>query len=147
MTANDVGEPPPAETIESVVRRRHLGPVNLDGRVYMAEEIRPEGPNVAWPYTELIGAFKKRAGGNILQPMVDGQPGNPVLIDDKARALVLASEAGAGCRHLMDRQPERVYAYASANRRFVTDLDTEQDLRAMTERTGWKLELPEAAAA
>lgn len=97
--------------------------------------------------TELIGAFKKRTGGNILQPMVDGQRGNPVLIDDQARALVLASEAHLGCRQLMDRQPELVYAYASANRRFVTDLDTEQELRAMAERTGWQLELPETAAA
>ena len=97
--------------------------------------------------TELIGAFKKRTGGNILQPMVDGQRGNPVLIDDQARALVMASEAHLGCRHLMDRQPELVYAYASANRRFVTDLDTEQDLHAMAERTGWQMELPEAAAA
>ena len=97
--------------------------------------------------TELIGAFKKRTGGNILQPMVDGQRGNPVLIDDQACALVLASEAHLGCRQLMDRQPELVYAYASANRRFVTDLDTEQDLRAMAERTGWQLELPETAAA
>ena len=93
--------------------------------------------------TELIGAFKRRAGGNILQPMVDGQPGNPVLIDDKARALVLASEAHLGCRQLMDRQPELVYAYPSANRRFVTDLDTEQDLHAMAERSGWRIELPQ----
>ena len=97
--------------------------------------------------TELIGAFKKRPSGSILQPMVDGQRGNPVLIDDIARALVLASEAHLGCRQLMDRQPELVYAYASANRRFVTDLDTEQDLRAMAERTGWQLELPQAQAA
>lgn len=97
--------------------------------------------------TELIGAFKKRAGGNILQPMVDGQPGNPVLIDDKARALVLASEDKLGCRHLMDRQPELVSTYNTANQRFVIDLDTEQDLHAMARSHGWQLELPEAAAA
>ena len=95
--------------------------------------------------TELISAFKKRAGGHVVVPMVDGQRGNPILIDEEARALILDSGANLGCRHLLARRPELVHAHASVNRRFITDLDTLDDVRALAERTGWRLELPEPA--
>jgi CTP:molybdopterin cytidylyltransferase MocA len=92
--------------------------------------------------TELIGAFKKRPNGQMLVPMTAGQRGNPVLIDDEARARVLASEANLGCRHLMERHPELVYSYETANRRYLTDIDTAEDLAALSARTGWRFELP-----
>ena len=93
--------------------------------------------------TELISAFKKRAGGHVVVPMVDGQRGNPILIDEDARTQILDSGANLGCRHLLARQPELVHAHATANRRFIADLDTLDDVRALAERTGWRLDLPE----
>jgi molybdenum cofactor cytidylyltransferase len=94
--------------------------------------------------TELIGAFKKRPGGHVVMPMVNGQRGNPILIDDEARGEILASAANLGCRHLIERRPEFVHVHTSTNTRFVTDLDTLDDLHSLARRTGWKLELPEA---
>ncbi len=92
--------------------------------------------------TELIGAFKKRTGGHVVVPVVDGQRGNPIVLDAIALAQVLASEANLGCRHLIDRQPELVHAYATSNTRFVTDLDTIEDVQRLAERMGWRIELP-----
>ena len=95
---------------------------------------------------ELIAAFKKRAAGHIVVPIVDGQRGNPILLDDEARGRILASGTNLGCRHLIERQPELVHAHATANARFITDLDTLDDVLALAQRTGWRLELPQAAA-
>jgi CTP:molybdopterin cytidylyltransferase MocA len=92
--------------------------------------------------TELIGAFKKRPAGHVVVPMVEGRRGNPVVIDDIALARVLASDANLGCRHLIDREPGLVHAHETANTRFVTDLDTLEDVRQLALRTGWRLELP-----
>ena len=92
--------------------------------------------------TELIGAFKKRPAGHVVVPVVNGQRGNPVVLDDVALAEILASDPNLGCRHLIDRQPELVHVHETANTRFVTDLDTVEDVRQLAERTGWRLELP-----
>lgn len=92
--------------------------------------------------TELIGAFKKRAGGHVLVPVVNGQRGNPILLDELAQARILASGAHLACRHLIERQPELVSVYETRNTRFITDLDTLEDVQGLIGRTGWQLELP-----
>ena len=92
--------------------------------------------------TELIAAFKKRPQGNVVVPVVGGQRGNPILLDDVARAQILASDTNLGCRHLIERQPELVHVHESSNTRFITDLDTLQDVEQLAQRTGWRLELP-----
>ena len=92
--------------------------------------------------TELIGAFKKRPAGHVVVPVVDGQRGNPILLDEVAQAQILASGANLGCRHLIERQPELVHVHKTANIRFVTDLDTVEDVQRLAQRTGWRLELP-----
>jgi molybdenum cofactor cytidylyltransferase len=97
--------------------------------------------------TELIGAFKKRTSGHVVIPMVNGQRGNPIVLDDQALAQILASDTNLGCRNLVEREPELVYAYETANTRFVTDLDTREDVERLAQRTGWRLELPALATA
>jgi CTP:molybdopterin cytidylyltransferase MocA len=94
--------------------------------------------------TELIGAFKKRPAGHVVVPVVDGQRGNPILLDEVAQAQILASATNLGCRHLIERQPDLVHVHATANTRFTTDLDTVADVQALAQRTGWRLELPAA---
>jgi molybdenum cofactor cytidylyltransferase len=96
---------------------------------------------------ELISAFKKRPAGHVVVPVVDGQRGNPILLDEIAHAQILASGTNLGCRHLIERQPELVHVYETNNTRFVTDLDTLEDVQALARRTGWKLELPTALTA
>lgn len=92
--------------------------------------------------TELVAAFKKRPSGNVVVPVVNGQRGNPILLDADARAQILASDTNLGCRHLIERQPELVHVHETANVRFITDLDTLDDMQQLAQRTGWKLELP-----
>ena len=92
--------------------------------------------------TELIGAFKKRPAGHVVVPMVHGQRGNPIVLDDVALARILASDTDLGCRHLIEREPDLVHVHETANTRFVTDLDTLEDLQQLAARTGWRLELP-----
>jgi len=92
--------------------------------------------------TELIGAFKKRPAGHVVVPVVNGQRGNPIVLDAEALARVLASDANLGCRHLIERQPELVHAYETGNARFVTDLDTMEDVERLAQRTGWRFEVP-----
>ena len=97
--------------------------------------------------TELIAAFKKRPGGHVLVPVVNGQRGNPIVLDATARADILASGTNLGCRNLIERQPELVSVHTSTNTRFITDLDTAEDIQQLAQRTGWKLELPAEAVA
>lgn len=92
--------------------------------------------------TELIAAFKKRAGGHVLVPVVNGQRGNPLVLDATARADILASGTNMGCRHLIERQPELVCVHETLNTRFITDLDTPQDVQQLAQRTGWTLQMP-----
>jgi CTP:molybdopterin cytidylyltransferase MocA len=92
--------------------------------------------------TELIGAFKKRTAGHIVVPIVDGQRGNPILLDESAHAQVLASPTSLACRHLIERQPELVSPYETSNARFISDLDTLEDVQSLARRTGWQLEVP-----
>jgi molybdenum cofactor cytidylyltransferase len=92
--------------------------------------------------TELIGAFKKRPFGHIVVPVVGGQRGNPIVMDDHARTRILASDTNLACRHLIEHEPELVHAYATANTRFITDLDTIDDLQNLARQKGWRLELP-----
>jgi CTP:molybdopterin cytidylyltransferase MocA len=95
--------------------------------------------------TELIGAFKKRPAGHVVVPVVDGRRGNPIILDAVALALILDSEVNLGCRNLLEREPELVHAHETANTRFVTDLDTVEDVRVLAGRTGWRIELPALA--
>ncbi len=92
--------------------------------------------------TELIAAFKKRPAGHVVVPVVNGQRGNPIVMDEVALADILTSDTHLGCRHLVERQPELVHVHASTNTRFVTDLDTLVDLEALAQRTGWRLDFP-----
>lgn len=93
--------------------------------------------------TELISAFKKRPAGHVVVPTVNGQRGNPIVLDEAALAEILLSDTSLACRHLTDKKPEFVHAYETDNTHFITDLDTPRDLQVLAERTGWRLEMPE----
>ena len=97
--------------------------------------------------TELIAAFKKRAQGQVVVPMVNGQRGNPIVLSEVAREQIMASGTNLGCRNLIERNPELVCVHETANTRFVTDLDTPEDVAALAQRTGWRLALPATEAA
>jgi molybdenum cofactor cytidylyltransferase len=86
---------------------------------------------------ELIGAFKKRPAGHAVRPVVDGRAGEPLLLDAIAHRRLLEGDWDAAL----------VHRHETANTRFITDLDTLDDLESLARRTGWRLELPEMEAA
>jgi molybdenum cofactor cytidylyltransferase len=59
-----------------------------------------------------------------------------------AGAQILASDTNLAFRHLIERQPELVHVHTTTNTRFVTDLDTLEDVAQLAQRTGWTLTLP-----
>ena len=92
---------------------------------------------------DLIGAYKKRpAGAQVLQPTVNGLPGNPVMFSTEVRDDILASEANFGCRQWQSAHPGQVHKWVSLNNRYRTDVDTLEDIEALAQRTGHRLEWP-----
>lgn len=99
---------------------------------------------------DLIGAYKKRPeGAQVVQPTVDGQPGNPVMFSGEVRDQILAGEARIGCKQWQSAHPEAVHRWVSGNQRYRTDVDSLEDIEALAARTGhrlrWPADLPEAA--
>jgi molybdenum cofactor cytidylyltransferase len=92
---------------------------------------------------DLIGAYKKRpAGAQVVQPMVDGLPGNPVMFSAEVRDQILLSDANVGCRQWQAAHPAQVHAWLSSNNRYRTDVDTPEDIEALAVRTGHRLKWP-----
>ena len=92
---------------------------------------------------DLIGAYKKRpAGTQVVQPTVDGLPGNPVMFSTEVREQILAGDARIGCRQWQAANPEQVHPWSSTNSRYRTDVDTPEDIEALAARTGHRLKWP-----
>jgi molybdenum cofactor cytidylyltransferase len=92
---------------------------------------------------DLIGAYKKRPEGTqVVQPEVNGQPGNPVMFSAEVREQILAGTANIGCRQWQAAHPEAVHRWATANQRYRTDVDTPEDIEALAARTGHRLRWP-----
>jgi molybdenum cofactor cytidylyltransferase len=93
--------------------------------------------------TDLIGAYTHRpANTQVVQPTVDGLPGNPVIFTHEVRTQILASSVHTGCRQWQAAHPEQVHAWVSSNLRYRTDVDTPEDIQALAERTGHRLTWP-----
>jgi molybdenum cofactor cytidylyltransferase len=92
---------------------------------------------------DLIGAYKKRPeGAQVVQPTVDGLPGNPVMFSAEVRDQILAGAANVGCRQWQSANPEQVHPWATTNTRYRTDVDTLEDIEALAARTGHRLKWP-----
>jgi CTP:molybdopterin cytidylyltransferase MocA len=90
--------------------------------------------------TELIGAFKKRPGGHVVMPVVDGRRGDPVVLDEAAQGDLL--DGRLPLADALALPATTVHRHETANVRFVSRLETPEDVHALAERTGWRLELP-----
>lgn len=92
---------------------------------------------------DLLSAYKKRpAGTQVVVPMVDGLPGNPVMFATDVKEQILAGEAKLGCKQWQSRHPEAVHAWATPNQRYRTDVDNPEDIEALAARTGHRLRWP-----
>jgi molybdenum cofactor cytidylyltransferase len=72
----------------------------------------------------LIAAFGNAPSGRILVPLWRGERGNPIVLPASARAEVEAGGANFGCRHLIQRHPERVHMVEARSPAVLADVDT-----------------------
>lgn len=95
--------------------------------------------------SDLIGAYKKRPqGAQVVYPEFESQRGNPVILSAEVKDAILQDGANVGCRQWQAANPEQVYVWQTDNRRYVTDVDSPEDIAALTERTGHRLVWPAA---
>ena len=93
---------------------------------------------------DLIGAYKKRPDGmQVVQPTIDGQPGNPVMFSSDVREQILAGGANIGCKQWQSANTDAVHRWVTANQRYRTDVDSPEDIEALAARTGHRLRWPE----
>jgi molybdenum cofactor cytidylyltransferase len=96
--------------------------------------------------SDLIGAFKQRGSAQMVVPRVQGEPGNPVMVDAALREQWLQGEANAACRQWRETHPQSVHWFETPNSRYRVDIDSPEDLQRFTERTGHTLHWPVARA-
>lgn len=97
--------------------------------------------------SDLIGAFKKRAPNtDVVVPMVDGLPGNPVIFSADVKDAILAGDVKLGCKQWQIANPERVQQWQTDNQRYRIDIDNPEDIDALAARTGHRLRWPAVLA-
>ena len=121
-----------------------LGLQALSGKIDSVLVALADQPLInAQDINDLIGAYKKRpAGTEVVQPTVDGLPGNPVMFSQSVREQILAGEARVGCKQWQAANPQAVHPWATPNTRYRTDVDSPEDVEALAARTGHRLVWP-----
>jgi len=94
----------------------------------------------------LIAAFKKRTAGEIILPIFNGRRGNPIMLSGSVMKTILASGAEMVCRNFMDQHPELVHQWQTQNDHYVVDVDTPEDLKALSKNTGLIFSLPNSGS-
>ena len=90
----------------------------------------------------LINAFTQRGTKRMVVPCVNGEPGNPVVIDAALRATWQAGDVNATGRRWRETNPATVHWFDTDNAHYQVDIDTPADLVRFAERTGFKLTWP-----
>jgi molybdenum cofactor cytidylyltransferase len=95
---------------------------------------------------DLIAAYHVRPDFvHVVQPEVNGQPGNPVMFTAQVREAILAGNANFGCKQWQAAHPQAVLRWPTPNPHYCTDVDSEQDIQALAESTGQRLLWPATA--
>ncbi len=91
----------------------------------------------------LLQAFALRpVGTQLLQPSVQGLPGNPVVFTSTVMAQILAGDADMGVRQWQRAHPEAVYRWTTPDAHYRLDVDNEADRQAVEQMTGQSLRWP-----
>lgn len=92
---------------------------------------------------ELMAAYQGRpAGTDMVQPSVEGLPGNPVMFSPSVRAQILAGPPNMGSKQWQVQHPQAVHAWTSSNAHYRTDVDSPEDIESLGMRTGHWLRWP-----
>lgn len=91
----------------------------------------------------LLRAFAERPDGTqMLQPSVQGLPGNPVVFSGTVMAEILAGGDPMGARQWQQAHPEAVYRWETPLVHYRLDVDHEADRLAVEQWTGQNLRWP-----
>ncbi len=85
----------------------------------------------------LLAAFAQRpVGTELLQPSVQGLPGNPVVFSAGVMAQILAGDDHMGVRPWQRAHPAAVYHWETPHGHYRLDVDNEDDRQAVEALTG-----------
>lgn len=91
-------------------------------------------------YQTLVEAFQNRGPDvEFLGPCVNGIPGNPVIFDERIRALLEAGDSRLGSGHWRQTPTRVAQQWQSDNNHYIRDIDTEQDIIDLEQSTGRRL--------
>ena len=93
---------------------------------------------------DLIAAYAQRpAHTQLVCPVVEGLPGNPVMFSRRVAREILAGPSTMGGRQWQQQNPEQVHHWPSTNSHYRADVDSPEDLQALAQKTGLQLRWPE----
>lgn len=74
---------------------------------------------------QIVAAFAdaKKVNKSIVVPFFEGERGNPVILDASLRVAILGIVGDVGCKGVIKRYPEKVYALEMENDHVVRDVD------------------------
>jgi molybdenum cofactor cytidylyltransferase len=100
--------------------------------IYLADQPLLESAEIK----RLIQAFAdaKGEGKSIVVPFFGNRRGNPVILDASYREMALDIAGDVGCRHIIKRHPEQVFAIRMETDHVVRDIDTPEDFRGIRKR-------------
>ena len=82
----------------------------------------------------LVDTFLKDCPKSVLVPTYEGRRGNPIVLDSRHRDAILAGDRNLGCKRLIEKNPELVFAFPMPNDHCVVDLDSPDDYASIKAR-------------
>jgi molybdenum cofactor cytidylyltransferase len=99
--------------------------------IYLADQplLEPEDVN------RIVAGFAaaKEVNKSIVVPFFRGERGNPVILDPSLRDSILGIAGDVGCKGVIKRYPEKVYAIEMENDHVVRDVDDVQAYERLAE--------------
>ena len=88
---------------------------------------------------DLIAAVKQAPlGTQMLQPAVNGQPGNPVMLSNSVMQTLLPNPNWGG-KEWRQQNPQHVHMWPSTNAHYCIDMDTPEDIAKLAQDYGIQL--------
>lgn len=136
-----VCNPSPADGPASSLR---IGLQALAGNVDAVIVALADQPLItATDIADLIAAFKSRGDKQMVVPRVDGEPGNPIILDAALRDEWLAGDVSATGQRWRNANPTRVHWLDTRNDHYCIDIDTLDDMVRFSATTGRTLCWPD----
>ncbi len=98
---------------------------------------------------DLLAAYATRPPQTeLVRPVVEGLPGNPVVFSCEVARAMLAAGPETGGAQWQARHPTAVYRWATSNTHYRVDVDSMADVATLEAQTGvrlvWPIDLAEA---